>query len=398
MKPLHIIHMIPGFFPISKGGAELFALNLCKKMCDKGHKVFLLTRNLNLPKKENFHGIQIRRFKNILPFKVKYYGFGRFLKSKYIRILVAIFDFFSAILAFWKLYRKNRFQLIHTSFILPFGLVGLIIKKLFKIPIVITVHGPADFYEVPHFLNPILRFALKHVDTVVIVGPKLKRDLLVRLGPLSSKLIYNGIPIEPYKSNNMKSLPKFKILPNDFVILTAGRLVKRKNLDLLIQAVPELVKKIPHCKFILLGSGIEKVNLHKLIKKMQVTSFIIMPGWVSEEDKVKLFKRADIFIQLSQIEGLSLALLESKAAGVPAIIIGSGSTLDPVTHRETGLLIHPPITIEKIVDNIEYLYQKPDLSHKISENVRREAKEMYSLEKMIEKYIKTYLKVLKKIR
>ena len=387
--------MIPGFFPIAKGGAEMFALNLCKNLQLQGHYLQILTRNLDLPREGSWEGIQIRRFTNILPYKIKFYGFGRFFKSKYIRILVAFFDLLGVIPALWKLHRKNRFQMIHASFILPFGLAGVLVKNFLKLPLVVTVHGPADFYEVPRIFDPILRFVLKHVDAVVAVSRKLQIDLVKRLGNIPLKLITNGVPLFFYKSTEKSDqIEKYRIFSKDFVIMTAGRLVRRKNLDILIRAVPKILEKIPNCKIILLGSGVEKKSLQILIDKLNLSSKVILPGWVSEEEKVMIFRRADIFILLSEFEGLSLALLESKAAGVPAIVVGSGE-YDPISDKDTGLIIVPPITSEKIARHIEVLYQNTELRIKIRKNVKEEARKFYSLQKMVEYYVKLYHRVLK---
>ena len=399
MVKLQICHMIPGFFPIAKGGAELFALNLCKSLALKGIRVQILTRNLNLAREEIVKGVLVNRFTNHLPYKIKYYGFGRFLRSNFIRILVAFVDILGATRTLLKIQRKNKYHLLHASFILPFGLIGLIVKKLFKIPLIITVHGPADFYEVPRLINPILRFVLKRADAVVAVSPKLFRDLKQRLGTLQVNLILNGIPLNSFKSTKkIMQLEKYGIRPDDFVILTAGRLVRRKNLKILIRTFPDIKKKIPNSKIILLGSGIEKENLKNLIEDLHLSSSIIMPGWVSEEEKVKIFKRADVFIQLSQIEGLSLALLESKAAGIPAIVIGSGESVDPVSPKITGLLIPPPITPEKILEKLLLLYQDTNLRIQIGKNVEKEANQHYSLQNMVENYKRLYLRVFKKYR
>lgn len=390
--------MIPGFFPIAKGGAEMFALNLCKNLQLQGHYLQILTRNLDLPREDSWEGIQIRRFTNILPYKVRYYGFGRFLKSKYVRILVAIFDLLGVIPALWKLHRKNRFQVLHASFIFPFGFAGIIVKKFLKLPLIITVHGPADFYEVPRIFDPILRFVLKRADAVVAVSPRLMRDLIIRLGKLPIKLIVNGIPLDLYKHvKKPYNIEKYEIFSQDFVILTAGRLVKRKNIHILIRAVPKILNKISNCKVVILGSGIEKENLQKLIEQLNLESNVILPGWVSEEEKVMIFKRSDIFIQLSQVEGLSLALLESKAAGIPAIIIERGN-LDPISDEKTGLFIRPPVTPDKIVDSVEVLHQNKELRLKIGKNVKEEGERLYSLQKMVENYIKLYQRVLKNYR
>ncbi|HUY01339.1 MAG TPA: hypothetical protein VMV49_17390, partial [Candidatus Deferrimicrobium sp.] len=122
---LRICHMIPGFFPIAKGGAEIFALNLCINLIKKGNEVYLITRNLNFPCEETIEGVLVRRFSNILPYKIKYYGFGEFVRSKYIRILVALFDLIGAIPTLLNLHRKKQLEVLHASFILPFGLLGV---------------------------------------------------------------------------------------------------------------------------------------------------------------------------------------------------------------------------------------------------------------------------------
>lgn len=396
---LRICHMIPGFFPIARGGAEMFALNLCKELQKRGHKVQILTRNLNLSYNDSYEGVQIHRFRNILPYHVKILGFGQFLKSKYLRILVAIFDVIGGVLSLWKLQRKNQFHLMHASFIVPWGLIGLMVKKILKIPLIITVHGPADFYEVPPVFNPILRFVLRHSEAAVIVSPKLRSDIIKRLGYVPLKVITNGVPLISNKvPENSAILGKYRISNGNFVILTVGRLVQRKHTDLIIRALPYILEEIPEAKMIILGSGAEAVELTNIVKDLQLGASIIMPGWVAEDEKIALYRRANIFIQLSQIEGLSLALLESKAAGIPAIIIGTRNASEPVNHGITGMLLEPPITIDKVVEQIVFLYKNPEMRQKMGENAEREAQQKYSLEKMVDDYIQLYFEVIQKRR
>lgn len=388
---LRICHMIPGFFPIAKGGAEIFVLSICKELKVRGHKVHILTRNLNLVLHDEIEGIKITRFKNPLPYTIKYHSFGRFLKSKYLRILVAALDVWGALRSFKKMHLQQRFHLLHASFILPLGLVGLVAKKLFNVPIVLTVHGPADFYEVPRILSPILRFVLEKSDGVAVVSSKLKYDLMKRFKNVPLNVILNGIALKPFNDTpKVGALRRYNIEPEDFVILTAGRFVKRKNFGVLIDSLPPILEKIPRCKLVILGSGIEKPFLEDSIARLKLNQNVIMPGWISEDEKIRIFKRADTFVQLSEIEGLSLALLESKAAGIPAIIFGEGSKLDPVVEGETGFFIPSPLTIDKIVQSITKLYNAPNKREMIGLNAMKEAKALYSLEKMTDKYLDLY--------
>jgi len=168
--------------------------------------------------------------------------------------------------------------------------------------------------------------------------------------------------------------------------------------DLIIRALPKILEKVPESKVIILGSGIEAMELTKIVKELQLSASVIMPGWVPEVEKVALFKRANIFMQLSQREGLSLALLESKAAGIPAIVIGTPSPLEPVNHGVTGILLEPPITIDKIIEQTVFLYQNWELCQKLGENAKKEAQLKYSLEKMVDDYIRVYYEVIHKNR
>lgn len=391
MMSLRICHMIPGFFPIAKGGAEVFVLNLCKELKKRGHKIHILTRNLNLPENDSYEGIQIHRFRNLLPSHIKILGFGEYLKSKYLRMLVAVFDVIGGVMSLWRLQRRYNFHLIHASFIVPLGLIGLLIKKIFKIPLIITVHGPADFYEVPQMVYPLLRFILRRSSVAVAVSPRLEYDLTKKLGALPLKMICNGIPFPANPSpQNRKTLVNGGIDPGDFVILTAGRLVRRKRVDLLVQALPKLLERIPEAKLLVLGSGIERTRIAILIEELQLEPYVVMPGWVSDEEKNAFFAQADIFMQLSEKEGLSLALLESKAAGVPAIIVGSSVSWEPIAQGTTGLLLEPPITIDKIVEQTVFLYQNPELRRKMGETAQKEAQREYTLQKMVDNYVRIY--------
>jgi glycosyltransferase involved in cell wall biosynthesis len=264
-------------------------------------------------------------------------------------------------------------------------------KKFFKIPLIVTVHGPADFYEVPKVVYPLLRFILRRSSITVVVSPRLKYDLTKNLGTLQLKVICNGIPFPASAApQNWVRPEKSRIGPGDFVILMAGRLVRRKRVDLIVRALPKLLEKIPKIKLLILGGGIERAKIVKLIEELQLEHSVDMPGWVSEEEKNTLFSRADVFMQLSEREGLSLALLESKAAGVPAIVVGSQGSWEPINPGTTGLLLEPPATVDKIVDRTVFLYRNPELRKKMGEMAQVEAQREYTLQKMVDDYIRIY--------
>jgi glycosyltransferase involved in cell wall biosynthesis len=393
-----VIHLIPGFLPITKGGAEYFALNLCKGLKKYSIIPIIVTRGYkNIPKSEILNGLMIKRFQNILPAKIKKFGLGINLKSKFLRMLVAIFDVVGELLVIFKLYHKYRVNLVHASFIVPSGLIGVILKKLLGIPVVITVHGPADYYTVPRFIRKFFPLILKNADKVIAVSDRLRRDIKKEMNIRNILTIKNGIKNFENRNKITETLSKYDIDKNihEPILIMTGRLVAIKRINLLIESLPILITKYPNIKLIILGEGIEKANLKQIIKKLKIAKNVIMPGWVSETLKWKLLGISDIFVHLSKEEGLSLSLLESQFAGLPAIIPESEFAREVIKEGYNGLFISTPLRVKKISEKIDQLFSDKKLFNKMKENSKENSKE-FTLESMIENYYLEYKKLLAK--
>jgi len=398
IKSKRVIHLIPGFFPITGGGAEYFVLNLCKGLKKYQIESIIITRRYkNLKKKEIINGLTVRRFENYLPEKIKKLGIGINVKSKYLRMLVALGDLLGELIILFKICRKLKISLIHSSFIVPTGLIGIIIKKLLKIPLIITVHGPADFYNIPKLLRKTFRYILKRADKVICVSKRLEKDIKKELRIKNTNTILNGTPKVDYSYyRNKKILRKYELNKeiNRPIIIMTGRLIKSKRNDLLIKAIPRLSAKFPGVKVIILGEGRERQNLFKLAKKLGVEGNIIMPGWVSEEDKRDFLGISDIFVHLSTEEGMSLSLIESQFASLPVIVPNSRFANEIIKNGYNGLYLKEPIKIEDIVKKIEIIYSNKDIYEKFSRNSLSNSTR-FTLEKMVKNYYTEYKKIMR---
>ncbi|TFF98100.1 MAG: glycosyltransferase family 4 protein [Promethearchaeota archaeon] len=393
-----VLHIIPGFFPITKGGAEYFALNLCKGLKNYSIIPIIVTRGYkNIPKSEILDGLIIKRFQNILPSKIKKFGLGINLKSKFLRMLVAIFDVIGELLLIFKLYHKYRVNLVHASFIVPSGLIGVILKKILGIPVVITVHGPADYYTVPKFIRKFFSIILQNADKVITVSDRLRRDIKKEMNVRNILTIKNGIKNFDNRIKITDKISKYDIDKNihEPILIMVGRLVKIKRIDLLIQSMPFLINKYPNIKLIILGEGIEKANLKQIIKKFRIEKNVIMPGWVSEHLKWRLLGISDIYVHLSKEEGLSLSLLESQFAGLPVIIPESEFAEEVIKNGYNGMVISAPLNVKKISENIDQLFSDKKLFNKMKANSKENSRE-FTLESMIKNYYLEYQKLLDK--
>lgn len=394
MRPIKkIIHIIPGFLPVSRGGAEYFALNLCRGLKKRGIDPIVVTRRYSkLSATDSINEIVIRRFRNILPNLIKRYAVGLNLRSKYLRMFVAFFDVIGAIILLMKLIRKYDVKILHSSFIVPTGFIGVLLKKFMKIRLIITVHGPADFYTIPKFLRKFLLLILNRADSVITVSKHLELDMRGQLGLKNIKTILNGVKgFDVSEYNNLKTIKGLNINRenNRPIVISTGRLVKIKRIELLIKSLEIVKRSYPNLKAIILGEGIERENIERLIDKLELRKNVIMPGWVSEMVKRKCLAISNIFVHLSREEGLSLSLLESQMAGLPAVVPDTAFASEVIKHNYNGIYVKEPLKPKNIAEKIILLINDEERLNKMKKRSKKVFKR-FTLDKMVENYMKAY--------
>jgi len=395
MRIAHLIHTFP---PAVHGGGELFVYELSRRLASKGHEVVVITRGFkDLPSREEMDGFHVERYKNPAPESWKYHPIAEARVPWYGKYLVLSLDLAYSAKYLHRLVMEEKLDLLHASFIVPSGVSGAIVKSSTRIPLVITVHGNADFYEVPKTLYPMLRYAAGKADRLIAVGDELKRNLLGELGDLDIRVIPNGVDIERYRPERAvrnETRRKHGIPIGSPVLLSVSRLVERKNIDLVLRAVPHVVKRMPSFKFLIVGEGPEHQRLRQLTHQLGIENAVTFMGFVSEEEKTRIYLASDAFIQLSSREGLSISLLESKAAGLPAIVSDSKGTREPVRENESGRIVSRPEVTAELAEKILNLLSDSRARRRLGKNARREAEENYSLEAMTRQYIEVYREAL----
>jgi phosphatidylinositol alpha-1,6-mannosyltransferase len=395
MRIAHLIHTFP---PAVHGGGELFVYELSRRLAEKGHQVIVTTRGFEtLPEKERTEGFYIERYKNPAPETWKYHPIAKMNVPWYGKYSVLSLDVIYSARYLSSLAREKKLDLVHASFIVPSGFSGAIVKSFTGTPLVITIHGNADFYEVPKILYPMLRYSANNADMLVAVGHELKRNLLKELGDFDIRVIPNGVDVEKFRPDRTirdETRRKQGITENAPLLLSISRLVERKNIDLVLRAVPYIIQRLPNFKFLIVGEGPEYRRLRGLTQELQIERAVIFTGFVPEEEKTRIYLSSDAFIQLSSREGLSISLLESKAAGLPAIVSDSKGTREPVKENESGKIVSDPKNPIDVAENVIDLLTNTRNRKRFGENARREAEENYSLEAMTRRYIKVYKEVL----
>jgi len=159
-------------------------------------------------------------------------------------------------------------------------------------------------------------------------------------------------------------------------------LTPRKGVDKTIEAVSLLAKKHPDLLYVVVGSGDDKERLVKLAKEKWLDDRVIFAGRVSDEDLLRFYARADMFILASReegrdIEGFGLVFVEAGAFSVPVIGGDSGGVRQAVLQGYNGLLVEPE-SPTAIAEAIERLILDPELAAVFGKNGRKLATEVFT--------------------
>lgn len=187
--------------------------------------------------------------------------------------------------------------------------------------------------------------------------------------------ISNGI-------NTTKLTPKDYSRSNKKIkVGVVGRISLQKAPRVFADIAGQIIKKRKDVEFIWIGGG-EQEDVEMLeIAGVDVT------GMLDREDALKLIPSLDIYFQTSVYEGLSLALLEAQASGIPAVVTKIPGNDEVVQHGETGYVVGAN---DKLVEYLEELIASKDKRILMGEKARNHTEEHFSLTTMVEKYKTEY--------
>jgi phosphatidylinositol alpha-1,6-mannosyltransferase len=196
---------------------------------------------------------------------------------------------------------------------------------------------------------PIFNLAMRKIgngcDVVTYLGPFTRDAIKNSLGSHPKLIqIAPGISVDQFKPGQkpVDLISKYG-LDGHPVIVTVGRLVKRKGQDKLIEALPFVKREIPNIKLVFVGEGSIRKNLEKKVKQLGLQENVIFVGRVPYKDLPNHFLLGDIFAMPSrsrlfglEVEGLGIVYLEASSSGLPVLGGNSGGAPDAVKVNETG--------------------------------------------------------------
>jgi glycosyltransferase involved in cell wall biosynthesis len=334
--------------------------------------------------REEYDCLTVHRFWNPAPEGWKDYATGARSISFLQKCYVTGLDVFCSLGPLRTL--MPEVDLIHLHFPLPLGLSVLAVRAFVNRPLVVTVHGNADVYELPPAMAPLTRAVLKRADAVVSVSHDLARHMERTMGLKDVTVIPNGIDVDDFQ---LATNPG-----GTLTLVSICRLVPRKNVHVLIAAVERLAKEGAKVSLVIAGTGPEEERIARLARGCPRSVRFL--GFIDEAQKRTLLSEADVFVQLSMREGLSIAALEALASGVPCVVSDIPGVREPITPGQTGWYVDDPEDVRSVVETLRRVMDQRSKLADMGRICRAVAVERYSLERMCQSYWTVFTDLLKK--
>ena len=265
----------------------------------------------------------------------------------------------------------HRFEAIHAFRALPEGLVAWAVARLTFHPVVIYAHGEELTTWGKGGKYKAMRFALRHANRV-IANSEFTRDELIKMdvNPAHITLIYPGVDIVRFRPglpcDDLRQL--VDVSEAGKLILSVGRLSRRKGFDQVIQTLPTLIHAGLDIQYVLIGIGEDYDYLSGLAHKHGVAKRVHLLGHVSADDLPRWYNACDVFIMPNReingdTEGFGMVFIEAAACGKPSIAGQAGGTGAAVVDGVTGFRVDGTDTVavtsalQRILENTKSAQQ-----------------------------------------
>lgn len=297
------------------GGAEKVTHEHAKAWIRAGHEVVQFSASFKGARpEETIDGVKIIRKGRY--FTVHFWAFWCFLLGRLGKVDLVIDEFhFTPFLAPLYSGKTKVVGFVHeaakdvwfANWPFPLALIGYLLEPFFFL-----------FYKKVHFIT---------------VSPSTKKDLVnFGISPDKIKIIFDGIDCRV-----LKNLPQKEKKPT---ICFVGYLSKDKGIEDAIAAFGEIAVGLPQAQFWVVGKGKAKrvCQLEEKTRSLGLSEKVKFWGFVSDEKKLDLMKKAHLLVNPSQREGWSLVVIEANAMGTPVVGYNVPGLRDSIQDGKTGIL------------------------------------------------------------
>lgn len=273
------------------------------------------------------------------------------------------------------------------------GIVGWFLKLFYRKPVVCVVHALDLTYKLGLYQKLWVKIFIKKSDRIISVGNEaIKIGIEKGIPEEKFAFVPNGIDTEKYIGNYQKENLKSILgegAERKKIILTSGRLVKRKGVAWFIENVmPKLDNSVIYA---VAGDGPDKDNIKSAVEKNGLQGRVKTLGYVTDEVRNILFNTCDLFVQpnikvAGDAEGFGISVIEAASCKLPVIASRLEGLKDAIKDGQNGFLIEP-YDIDGYINKINVLLSDSEYRKNFGEKARQFVIGNYSWDKIAKRYL-----------
>lgn len=296
--------------------------------------------------------------------------------------------------------REGNFDVVHAFWPIPHGLFGLSARGASRSALVSTFFSSElNWQGAPRkVFEPMLQRIVRNSDAVTVISSFTGERLREFVPGVKSTIIPFGAAAGDDFGNSQQPATS-RSAPDPFNLLFVGRLVRRKGVDVLLNAVVHL-RDDPRLHVHIVGEGPERNALMAESSSLGVDNRVTFEGGVSAERIEEFFKSCDALVlpaivtESGETEGLGVVLLEAMGFHKPVIASSAGGITDIVIDDETGLL-SPPGDAVALARTISIAMDDPSRMKRLAEQGFAHAKSEFGWDTIVTRLTETYHAAIK---
>lgn len=385
---LQILMLSPEYPPLQIGGLARHVQPLSEALVDEGHQVTVITQMAHgAPEEEEKNGVEIVR---VNPLCIHAPDFAT-------SVLQTNFEMVQA--AGRLLLQGRKYDMIHGHDWLVI-MAARTIKHQLRVPLMMTIHATEHgrnhgiYTGLQRYINDLEWLSCYEAWRVIVCSEYMNREIqyLFQVPRDKIDIVENGVNPAEFAANPPAHFRDNYAHPSEKVVFFVGRLVQEKGVQVLLDAIPEILVHQPQTKFIIAGKGPKEGELKHQAHAMGIADRCYFTGFISDDVRNNLYQVCDLAVFPSLYEPFGIVALEAMAARVPVLVTNVGGLGEIIEDGVDGFCVHPGSPHE-LAQGIIRALKNPNASRQIREAGFRKAKEQYNWSGIAKKTLAVYERV-----
>jgi len=359
--------------PRKVGGLSVHAHNLSRGLADRGVDIDVFTCSFpNQPEVEHLaRGLTI--------YRVDVYNFP---SPDFLSWTVGMNHSLLSQIAQNPDLRKCDLVHVHDWMVLP---TAISLKNLLGVPLLYSIHSTEygrrrgihnDFQRTIHETEG---WGTYEASRMIVCSQYMKDHVcwLFRVPQDKVHVIPNGVERPSSETRRDLGFRSRFAADEETIIVFVGRIVEEKGLNVLLGAIPLLIKSGLKVKLVVVGDGYASDRMKRIAWDIGIHDKVFFTGYVSDSELERIFGVADIIAVPSLYEPFGIVALEGMVRGLPLVASDTGGLSGIIDHERTGLKV-PPDNSYELYSALKRLISDGDFASRLAENARTEVMERFS--------------------